>query len=437
MDRDIVIRAERLGKKYLIGHLDSRERYVALRDVVTRGAQRLWRKTADLAHGRTPVEGDSVEEFWALRDLDFTVRQGEVLGIIGRNGAGKSTLLKVLSRVTIRGRVASLLEVGTGFHPELTGRENIFLNGAILGMTRAEIRRKFDEIVAFAEVEKFLDTPVKRYSSGMHVRLGFAVAAHLEPEIIVVDEVLAVGDAEFQRKCLGKMSEVAEGGRTVLFVSHNMGAIRSLTRRCLLIDGGRIRADASTAETVELYLAHAAREVEGGVFNRQTPVPAHRPFHVRRVTTRREADAAPMNQFDCDQPFLICVDYVATRRVPGLFGYINLLRADGAMIYEGDSRDVPSNPLEDLAAGEGSLVIKVPPRVLGPGTYQIYLSFRSPFDAAGPEIDTPGIVGQFVVDDTRTLRGNARNGYLSTILDWKRAETAPEADDGRQFAIGG
>ena len=196
------------------------------------------------------VQGDEVEEFWALKDVSFEVKQGEVLGIIGRNGAGKSTLLKILSRITeptegrvsLRGRVASLLEVGTGFHPELTGRENIFLNGAILGMTQREIRKKFDEIVAFAEVEKFLDTPVKHYSSGMYVRLAFAVAAHLEPEILVVDEVLAVGDAEFQKKCLGKMDEVSRReGRTVLFVSHNMGVISNLCSLAIWLDAGQVR----------------------------------------------------------------------------------------------------------------------------------------------------------------------------------------------------
>src|SRR5215467_12165699 len=234
MAGDVVIRAEGLGKKYLIGHVADDERYVALRDVLARGARNFWRKTVGMARGRAIVASDTVEEFWALKDLSFEVKRGEVLGIIGRNGAGKSTLLKILSRiteptegrVTINGRVASLLEVGTGFHPELTGRENIYLNGAILGMTRDEIRRKFDEIVAFAEVEKFLDTPVKRYSSGMYVRLAFAVAANLEPEILIIDEVLAVGDAEFQKKCLGKMDSVATAeGRTVIFVSHNMAVV--------------------------------------------------------------------------------------------------------------------------------------------------------------------------------------------------------------------
>ncbi len=238
-DPDIVIRARGLGKRYVIGHQAERESYLSLREVVSRNARTLARSAIDLVRGRPNIAGDEVEDFWALRDIDFAIRRGEVVGVIGRNGAGKSTLLKILSRITeptegrveIRGRVASLLEVGTGFHPELTGRENIYLNGAILGMTHAEIRRKFDEIVAFAEVERFLDTPVKRYSSGMYVRLAFAVAAHLEPEILIVDEVLAVGDAEFQKKCLGKMGEVAGHGRTVLFVSHNMAAVQTLCPR--------------------------------------------------------------------------------------------------------------------------------------------------------------------------------------------------------------
>jgi lipopolysaccharide transport system ATP-binding protein len=268
MTEDVVIRAEGLGKKYLRGHAADRERYVAFRDVLARGMYSIWRKTADMARGRAIVAGEMLEEFWALKDVSFEVKRGEVLGIIGHNGAGKSTLLKILSRitaptegrVTIMGRVASLLEVGTGFHPELTGRENVYLNGAILGMTREEIRRKFDEIVAFAEVERFLDTPVKRYSSGMYVRLAFAVAAHLEPEILVVDEVLAVGDAKFQEKCLGRMKDVAAGGRTVLLVSHNMSAILQLSHRAMVLSDGVVQFVGPSAEASKTYLSGQQRQ---------------------------------------------------------------------------------------------------------------------------------------------------------------------------------
>ena len=263
---DIVIKAENLGKKYIIGHQADHGRYLALRDVLMQNARGFWHKTKDLAQGKPIIQGDTLEEVWALKDVSFEIQRGEAVGIIGRNGAGKSTLLKVLSRitepsagrVTIKGRVASLLEVGTGFHPELTGRENIYLNGAILGMTRQEIKRKFDEIVAFAEVEKFLDTPVKRYSSGMYVRLAFAVAAHLEPEILVVDEVLAVGDAAFQKKCLGKMGDVAKEGRTVLFVSHNMTAVLALCSASHWLDRGRVALSGVTSTVVSAYLQSTA-----------------------------------------------------------------------------------------------------------------------------------------------------------------------------------
>ena len=264
MSDDVVIRVEGLGKNYVIGHVEVRERYTALRDVVARTARNVVRRTADMARGRTIVQGDVTEEFWALRDVSLEVKRGEVVGVVGRNGAGKSTLLKILSRITeptegrvvIRGQVASLLEVGTGFHPELTGRENIYLNGAILGMRRSEIRRRFDEIVAFADIERFLDTPAKRYSSGMYVRLAFAVAAHVDPEILLVDEVLAVGDLEFQKKCLGKMDETAKSGRTVLFVSHDMARVTSLCSRGLLLNAGRIEVAGKMSAVADAYLMH-------------------------------------------------------------------------------------------------------------------------------------------------------------------------------------
>lgn len=264
------IRVEQLGKSYVVGHRDG-ARYVALRDVLAGGARRLARSAADMLRGRPLVAGDMREEFWALREVSFAIASGERVGVIGRNGAGKSTLLKLLSRITeptagrivLDGRVASLLEVGAGFHPELTGRENIYLNGAVLGMRRAEIRAQFDAIVAFAEIERFLDTPVKRYSSGMYVRLAFAVAAHLQPDILIVDEVLAVGDAEFQRKCLGKMHDASRSGRAVLFVSHNLAAIRSLTDRVLWLDGGRLAFDGPTEAGIDAYLAAVGARPEG------------------------------------------------------------------------------------------------------------------------------------------------------------------------------
>jgi lipopolysaccharide transport system ATP-binding protein len=256
---DWIVKVEHLGKLYRLRHQSVHGSYVTLREVIADRFRGLFRSPSS--------PRPTSEVFWALKDISFEIKKGEVIGIIGRNGAGKSTLLKILSRITapeegrvrLRGRVASLLEVGTGFHPELTGRENIFLNGAILGMTKAEIRRKFEEIVAFSEIEKFLDTPVKRYSSGMYVRLAFAVAAHLEPEILVVDEVLAVGDAEFQKKCLGKMQDVATAGRTVLFVSHNLQAVSLLCSRALLLSAGSLAHAGGVQETIDLYLSAFAK----------------------------------------------------------------------------------------------------------------------------------------------------------------------------------
>jgi lipopolysaccharide transport system ATP-binding protein len=258
-----VISAENVSKCYLIGHQSTqREQYNTFRDLIGLEVRKFTRKAGELFRGRSIVEGDDLEEFWALKDVTLKVNQGEVLGIVGRNGSGKSTLLKILSRITeptrgkisMRGRVASLLEVGTGFHPELTGRENVFLNGAILGMTRSDIRKRFDEIVAFAEVERFLDTPVKRYSSGMYVRLAFAVAAHLEPDILVVDEVLAVGDAAFQKKCIEKLERVTNGdGRTVIFVSHNTSALLTLCKRGVLLKSGSVVSDGKIGDVLQQY----------------------------------------------------------------------------------------------------------------------------------------------------------------------------------------
>jgi lipopolysaccharide transport system ATP-binding protein len=269
MASDTVIRAERLGKRYVIGVRGGGQNYIRLREVMARNFKTMTRSARDVVTHRQTTAGNAVEEFWALKGVEFEIKRGEVVGIVGRNGAGKSTLLKILSRITdptegraeIRGRVASLLEVGTGFHPDLTGRENILLNGAILGMSRREIRRKFDEIIAFAEIDRFLDTPVKRYSSGMYIRLAFAVAAHLDPEILIVDEVLAVGDVDFQRKCLGKMQNASEEGRTVLFVTHNMAVVERLCSRALFLDGGSLRMDGKVRAVLSDYLCTTDAEV--------------------------------------------------------------------------------------------------------------------------------------------------------------------------------
>jgi lipopolysaccharide transport system ATP-binding protein len=345
---DPVIIVEGLGKKYRLRHA-AEPRYTALRDVIVEKALAPFRR---LVRGRAATL--RTEEFWALDDVSFEVRRGEVVGIIGRNGAGKSTLLKILSRITdptrgrvrIRGRVASLLEVGTGFHPELTGRENIFLNSAVLGMTRAETRAKFDDIVAFAEVERFLDTPVKHYSSGMYVRLAFAVAAHVDPEILIVDEVLAVGDAAFQKKCLARMGDIAQKDeRTVLFVSHNMQTIRQLCPRAILLVEGRKVLEGESGEVIQTYLqagpsglplAEAARLI--------ARFPEDPAFRLRRIDVRQDGRSG--TDVLSGRPLEIVVEYEVLQEVCGFHVWISFFDADGALLFEslhnGDAEDIPT-----------------------------------------------------------------------------------------------
>jgi lipopolysaccharide transport system ATP-binding protein len=369
---DAVITVENLSKSYLVGHKFARQgpQNDTLRDVIVREAHNFARKAADVVRGRQIVQGDDVEEFWALKDVSFEVKQGEAVGIIGQNGAGKSTLLKILSRiteptagrVTLRGRVASLLEVGTGFHAELSGRENIFLNGAILGMTQREIRKKFDEIVTFADVERFLDTPVKRYSSGMYVRLAFAVAAHLSPEILIIDEVLAVGDAKFQEKCLGKMRDEAASGRTVLFVSHNMNAILQLTKRAILLSNGAPEFAGSSDLAVERYLygQRLDRTVEFEVHNTKRRYETS--GDVRIVLLRF---SRPLPRFGFLEPINYIVRVKAERTVDRIRTSMTIFAHDGSPVGSCFGPEIVG-----LACGEErELAVSLPSLRLAPGSY--------------------------------------------------------------------
>ena len=375
-----VISVENLSKKYIIGH-QKQERYTTLRDVLADGAKRF---TDKLRHPFAAPGNDLThEEFWALKDISFDIQQGDRVGIIGRNGAGKSTLLKILSRITeptsgkasIKGRVASLLEVGTGFHPELSGRENIFLNGAILGMNKAEIKGKFDEIVAFAEIEKFLDTPVKRYSSGMYVRLAFAVAAHLEPEILIVDEVLAVGDAQFQKKCMGKMEEVGSEGRTVLFVSHNMTSIQQLCGTGILLRDGIVHETGSIEKVIETYLSDSTLSGKESIGNMTR---AHRDYGV----IARFMNAWPVNsKGERAASFMLGEDMSFDLEIKA-FEKIDCLSIVAGLDTYMDYRitTVLSEEAEMLLSLDKDAVIsinlKFPQLYLKPGTYSLTLGIR-------------------------------------------------------------
>ena len=416
---EIAISAQALGKRYQIGTAKAASAREAFADL-----GQLPRRLLSRNGGRRSTE------FWALRDVSFDILEGDVMGVIGRNGAGKSTLLKILSRVTepttgratLHGRVGSMLEVGTGFHPELTGRDNIFLNGSVLGMRAGEIKQKFDEIVAFSGIERFLDTPVKRYSSGMYVRLAFAVAAHLEPEILIVDEVLAVGDLAFQRKCLGKMHDVAATGRTVLFVSHNIGAIRQLCTKCIWLQGGDIRALGSCEEVTGSYLA--GEEVAHGSNAVTFELDDSKAFQLTgaRLLDRR---GKVTNTFDCDHPIHIELTCLAREHTAGVYGFLQVRASDGTAVLTSDSRDSGDNNLDDLRAGAHRLVVSIPSRSLAAGKYGVYLSFASPSATERFILDDPGVIVTFSLHDNTTLRGDARPGYFSTILPWTPAEGRP------------
>jgi lipopolysaccharide transport system ATP-binding protein len=401
---DIAIRVEGLGKRYKLG-APARNRTLrdTLADTFTAPFRRL--------RGGGSASADE-ETFWALENISFDVQQGDVIGIVGRNGAGKSTLLKVLSRITepttgqadIHGRVASLLEVGTGFHPELTGRENIYLNGAILGMKKAEIRRKFDEIVAFSEVEKFLDTPVKHYSSGMYVRLAFGVAAHLEPEILIVDEVLAVGDVGFQKKCLRRMEQASGEGRTVLFVSHNMSAVLQLTSRAILLAGGRVLLDGPTRQVIERY-SEAAQAVETFFDLESTPRKWPGTTQAARILSAWFDRSMPL--FAADEDFGFGIKIRARDEISRLRVRMTIRLSDGAPVGACFGPEFVSISAEETC--EVKVILPCPN--LAPGRYYCSLSI-------GKGNHTSGYVDYDVVTETLHFEITPEEGDGGTVSSW-------------------
>ncbi len=410
-----IISARNISKQYRIGQ---REAYGTLRDTLANAFSAPFRRLS--GNGRA-----ATETIWALRDVGFEVDSGEAVGIIGRNGAGKSTLLKVLSRITepttgtidLYGRVGSLLEVGTGFHPELTGRENIFLNGAILGMQRVEIERKFDEIVSFAEIERFLDTPVKRYSSGMYMRLAFAVAAHLEPEILLVDEVLAVGDAQFQKKCLGKMGEVAREGRTVLFVSHNMMAVQNLCRRAIWLDGGQIVASGESGQVVADYLQHSFSALAEQVWEDIAAAPGNDKVRLRSARVRPATG-------DVADPLTICTAFVIEFEYwnlqPGarLDISLHIYNEQGILAFNPGTLYEPVWHGREFPAGLFRSVCFVPGNLLNDGMYRVELLVVRD---EGVIIHREEEALVFEVRDVAEMRGNWLGkwpGVLRPDLNW-------------------
>ncbi|HEX8135976.1 MAG TPA: ABC transporter ATP-binding protein [Pyrinomonadaceae bacterium] len=439
---DIAVRCEGISKRYRLGQ---RESYRALRDVLTTAVATPFRRLRSGPQGA--LARRRADTFWALKDVSFEIREGEVVGIIGRNGAGKSTLLKILSRITrptrgeayVYGRVGSLLEVGTGFHPELTGRENIFLNGAILGMRHAEIKRKFDEIVAFANVERFIDTPVKHYSSGMYVRLAFGVSAHLEPEVLVIDEVLAVGDAEFQKKCLGKMDKVAQEGRTVIFVSHNMTYINQLCSRTILLADGQIARQGRTAEVVADYLSANAASGGERVWTDEATAPGNSKVRLRAV--RIVSNGAVTGDVDIDKEVAVEVEFWNFEEdARNLYANIYLLDKVGNVVLSTANTPVANLLKEDWysephRAGLFRATCTFPANFLNEGLYHlnVYILTLGPIQV---EASAEQVIS-FTVFDTGVMRepgaGSRWDGVVRVRLPWRTEFVRPH--DGSSLEV--
>jgi len=421
-----IIRVVNVGKQYRIGA--RQEASTNLREALTASLRapfnRLWRGGSATA-----------ETVWALQDVSFEVRPGEVLGIIGRNGAGKSTLLKILSRITepttgrveVYGRIGSLLEVGTGFHPELTGRENIFLNGAVLGMKRTEIARKFDEIVAFAEIDRFLDTPVKHYSSGMYMRLAFAVAAHLEPEILLVDEVLAVGDAEFQAKCLGKMGAVASEGRTVLFVSHNMAAVQSLCQRVIWLDSGKINQEGQAVSVVQNYLGKGSTSATEMVWSDPGTAPGNDKVRLERVSVRPVA-GSPSDPITIQTPLVMEFDYRNLEAGARLNPSLHLYNEQGINIFNAAPLREPVWHGRPFPTGLFRSSCYVPGDLLNDGVHRILLLLVRDQGVVIFSLDDALV---FNVLDAVERRGDWHGKWEGAVrpdLEWKTEYLEPEGE---------
>jgi lipopolysaccharide transport system ATP-binding protein len=411
MDGDVVIHVDRISKQYRLGKIGS--------GTIARDLSGFWNRI----RGKKNVPSENEDEtIWALKDISFEVQQGEVLGIIGKNGAGKSTLLKILSQITqptsgeirVNGKMASLLEVGTGFHPELTGRENMFLNGAILGMSKQEIKNKFDEIVDFAGVEKFIDTPVKRYSSGMYVRLAFAVAAHLEPDILVVDEVLSVGDAEFQKKCLGKMKDVSGQGRTVLFVSHNTTAMKALCTRGILLKNGMMVKSGSITDVMDFYIGESEKK---GLVEHVFEQDARKEAQIVKVSVVDE-NGMVVSAVDLTKHFSLVIEYVIREPITGLSAGLAISRAkESEYLISSNEAELNPEKLKARPVGYYKNIIRIPEKILNVGSYRIrtgLTSHNNIYDAVDDIFfDVYDSIGIF-----RNLGYEKKNSILSMQFEW-------------------